>query len=1039
MKKKKTQIRSSPNRGFAIVLALSIMSFVLVLLLSLTSIIRVETVNASNQKIQLQAQEAAKLALYVALGDLQKHVGPDQRVTARADIFGNTTLSQHIPWVAVWDTTQPTNDPVFLVSGQTPTPETAARNAVEIYPGYDLDGNGVYTDAHEFAPTEVELVEGGTSNTQIAWWVSDEGVKAPLSVIKSFKKEVDALGPGESYLDYNDVTLRQTPLIHDPVFDFKELFDIASTEENDIKKVEDVAKILQTRGFDLLYDKSDPNEALIKANLLHNTTHSNYFVLSNPNEGGLKKDLSFLKTLDAETITQNELNTLYGANASPLVTPAAVKLVQFRGNPTNDNSDSVIGMQLDEPTVALTETKAAHFSLAPVITEFQLGMLLAAEETTNDNEKVYSAEVKMLYRVYLELWNPYTIPMAIKQPSLGSDQGYGDIKIEIKNLPSFTLTNVDRGETISEKIKDISFIYSNEILSHKTLAPGMVFQIDFPKTSGGEGKVGVFQQSFEPEKYISGTNVDDYSADIIFNSSPIEIIISGTGPSGVDAEFFYASIDGYKNFSLSYESDTNDDGVIKESGSDKDELFFRLHRDLESNGTAGGGGHKILENTSNAFGFYFQMLSAQDVENRLTDISNWLEKFDFRNRSINTDLTSWNIEDAWNQPNPFPYNFNFVTEAPDPQDLEHDDLFSSFEFFYYQPSGSGRKDRIARVFDLPTGEVTDVGAFRALKFRDFNANAIGNSWGGKLNELYDRYFFSTLPDINNGAHTWDTDTPLANEHIIEHSTITQLQDTDTSSSLILKNGFNLNSTNPEAWIKMLSGKQFTPNSLEIKQERANFGSIPEWETITDSLSNAFFNFPHTGVYNQSSGPGSSPYALITQASAGSNSAYTDSFSIDNEEWINNRQYPTFWQNIRELTDAEIKELSGAIVSEIKDYQTNNGHPFLSMADFLNGGFLQTAINSVSSINLRTNDVDAIVPHTAAYLSQATLMNVLGPIGFVRSDTFKIRGYAKVDGIINSNSTSAMCEATVQRIPDTHPNALFGRKFTIIDLQWLTPE
>ncbi len=79
--------RPAPNHGFALVIALSLMAFILLLILSITTLVRVETQSANIQLAQLEARMNAQLGAMVALGDLQRYTGPDQRVTARADIL----------------------------------------------------------------------------------------------------------------------------------------------------------------------------------------------------------------------------------------------------------------------------------------------------------------------------------------------------------------------------------------------------------------------------------------------------------------------------------------------------------------------------------------------------------------------------------------------------------------------------------------------------------------------------------------------------------------------------------------------------------------------------------------------------------------------------------------------------------------------------------------------------------------------------------------------------------------------------------------
>lgn len=78
--------RSSGRRGFALLITVTLLAFLVLLLVSLASLTRVETQVANNNQSLAQARQNALFALNLALGQLQKHAGPDTRVTARADV-----------------------------------------------------------------------------------------------------------------------------------------------------------------------------------------------------------------------------------------------------------------------------------------------------------------------------------------------------------------------------------------------------------------------------------------------------------------------------------------------------------------------------------------------------------------------------------------------------------------------------------------------------------------------------------------------------------------------------------------------------------------------------------------------------------------------------------------------------------------------------------------------------------------------------------------------------------------------------------------
>jgi hypothetical protein len=193
-----------------------------------------------------------------------------------------------------------------------------------------------------------------------------------------------------------------------------------------------------------------------------------------------------------------------------------------------------------------------------------------------------------------------------------------------------------------------------------------------------------------------------------------------------------------------------------------------------------------------------------------------------------------------------------------------------------------------------------------------------------------------------------------------------------------------------------------------------------------------------------------------------------------------------WAGTRVLTETEIDSLARAIVDEIK-----LRGPFVSLADFVNRrlsedetgrmGPLQAAIeraginldfqndypldNSTSLPNYKHPDNigDATAMEQTAkpdskawgapgYLTQADVLQVIGPVLSARSDSFVIRAYGDAVDADGKVTARAWCEAVVQRIPEplvadasglnpVQPNQAgdFGRRFVIGSFRWLSPE
>ncbi len=82
-----SSVDKSRKKGFALVLALSLLSLVFLLVVSLVSLVGTDLSLSEARKDRILAQVHARMGMKIAIGEIQKHLGPDMRISATADLL----------------------------------------------------------------------------------------------------------------------------------------------------------------------------------------------------------------------------------------------------------------------------------------------------------------------------------------------------------------------------------------------------------------------------------------------------------------------------------------------------------------------------------------------------------------------------------------------------------------------------------------------------------------------------------------------------------------------------------------------------------------------------------------------------------------------------------------------------------------------------------------------------------------------------------------------------------------------------------------
>lgn len=952
--------------GFALIITISLMAFLVLLLVALTTLTRVETQLANNSQQTQVARENARLALGLAIGQLQRYAGKDEAVTARADIEGTGAANDRNPyWTGVWDDLGFGPEVLtWLVSGNedpnnrlyfeptdfdydrtrpdpytTPSGAPAALGAPATSgAGVRLVGRGTGFPDPTLSPAN-SIAEGvvaplvpiltppntypGLNGTPVighyAYWVADQGVKASMAKVE---RHLDSNSPplaGGGPWVYAEEELQRLRQLLPQRFGHEAFFSNLSIIENDplyrarmgqIKSFHQMREVLLqgTAGSPPVQyeDFSTPRRDALRTHF-HDLTHFNFGVLAGP--GGLKRDLSSSR-------------------------PRGIDDYMRLGYPF---ADAVLPPYDIHKPRAVTGAGTSNLTIAPVITE-----ALFKYSVWADGSSAADRPVSIRLEAEVELWNPYN-----------ADLNGGSLFVRLVG-PSLNVFH----DNVAVGSGPLDFAESGVA----------EFEIPLPNMAPGVIRVFIPVAVEEPAVDSDGTLL---ILSAIEPGDADEVRLEGTNLGNLRLELWIGKPEAAGSQRLSRYEDLDFDPLVT--------------------------GDYPADDQSPKLGFYIRMRDAGDDED-------WLTYYDPRG-TVLVDLDDAG-EDVAGDP--------FEIEA----DVEEGRLISLNSF----PGELLRPINDIVLFELPLQEVVNMGSLQHVYFHRRGAYALGNAWGGSVNNLFDTHFISTIPQDPtwrpNGLSFERTQFPVPHTGMVPYRgngndplaapLAVGLQSEDSARHLLLQGMFNINSTSIDAWRSVLSA--FTIENNPFKSEDT------DWEYGAGSrlaLRNAVFRFSQT--------------------------AHTSGILVRDTNSLSNLA-TAYSQGVR--PDIRMSDID-ALAAEIVFLLRQNGEPFMSLADFVNSGLLQDAIDTVN--------INGSIPrYSPAFITQADIITLLAPFMLARSDTFLIRAYGDafnpVTGVVDGR---AWCEAIVQRVPtpfaeSDHRNNFrvpqdtngFGRKFEVIYFRWL---
>lgn len=432
---------STGNKGFALVVSLSLMMLLVVVAVSLLSLGSIALRSSSSQDAVATARANARLALILAIGDLQKHAGPDRRATMTADLNPAIKATQGA-WTGAVNVEPAHNsgdaksNPVaWLVSGESPDPSATLSGKDSLALATLKTTAGTTNELRApFHPVNSPRGKG-----RIAWWVGDEGVKARVDVARPEGNQPavrERLGRAQSPQEPGLAAI-------DPLW--KDFGPGGKIPKQVLFSIPTVAMAAENQD--------------IPADYFHDITTGGFGLPCNMRDGGMKADLSLVfdrsqrnkkYSLHYFGINPPSVRNHNGANIEQFGTPADARKF-FLSDTLSRNGSTAVGpnwgtlwnyaslwQNVGSHQIPLTgmfptpwsdlrlrnwlpytnhnagtyqnDLQHTNSPVAPVISTLQMGFRLKSQlvrAATGNQPALYKAQVEI--KPLLGIWNPYNV------------------------------------------------------------------------------------------------------------------------------------------------------------------------------------------------------------------------------------------------------------------------------------------------------------------------------------------------------------------------------------------------------------------------------------------------------------------------------------------------------------------------------------------------------------------------------------------------------------------------------------------------------